>query len=189
MEFNLVKSPFMESYMKEMKESRRESSYSDDSLTLRDSGKPKKRKKAYNNSQYDLFMKKYEDFENSVDRFNSVDLVLYFKTKANEAGYPFYVANMAKEAKNMKRLMEIYPQKEICAMIEFLYFSEQDYLEKNRLSVGLMTSRWATTIHEDTMLWVEDRYVPRSKTSRKPVRQHKGEWSSGNSVSSVGEWE
>lgn len=188
MAFKTANNSFMESFKEEMKASRRSSSSSDKDLVLRDSGKPE-RKKTGRNVQYESFMKKYEDFENSVEKFNSVDLVLYFKTKANEAGYPFYVSNMPKEAKNMKRLMELYPPAEICAMIEFLYFSEQDYLEKNRLSVSLMASRWATTIHEDTMLWVNDKYVPKSKKSG-VAKTSKGEWDKNDgSGTAVGKWE
>ena len=73
----------------------------------------------------------------------------------------------------MKVLRENYSNREICGMIEFLYLSDQDYLEKDRLSPNLLASQWVNTIYADMQLWVEDKYVPKSKKTKK---KSKGEW-------------
>ena len=195
-----AESDFMKDLKAELKEGRRQStsssSVSSEKIKQRPSGKPPK--KTYNsNTQYDNFLKKNENFEENVGKFNSVDLVFYFKEQAEKAGYKLYIGNMAKEASCMKRLMKQFPNAEICAMIEFLYFSEQDYLEKDRLSIGILSSRWISTIHADMLLWVDDKYSPKSvvKRKKKPLR---GEWtgekpnnetSSKHKKSVIGEWD
>ena len=197
-----AESDFMKDLKAELKADRRQStsssSVSNEKLRQKPSGKPPK--KQYNsNTQYNNFLKKNENFEENVDKFNSVDLVFYFREQAEKAGYKFFIGSMAKEASCMKRLMNQFPNAEICAMIEFLYFSEQDYLDKDRLTIGLLSSRWISTIHADMLLWVDDKYSPKSASkrqkSKKPLR---GEWTgekSENETSSkhrksvIGEWE
>ena len=79
----------------------------------------------------------------------------------------------------MKRLRANYSNREICGMIEFLYESEQDYLEKDRLSPNLLASSWVNTIFADMQLWVEDKYIPRSVQNKKK-KTPKGEWKSSS---------
>ena len=78
-------------------------------------------------------MRKYADLENQIDNFGTRDLVYFFREVAEESGYKYVVANMKKDMAIMKRLKEHYTIREICGMIEFLYTSEQDYLEKDFL--------------------------------------------------------
>ena len=76
----------------------------------------------------------------------------------------------------MKRLKANYSNQEICGMIEFLYESDQDYLDKNRLSPNLLASSWVNTIYADTKLWVEDKYIPRSVQSKAKKNVKQREW-------------
>ena len=87
----------------------------------------------------------------------------------------------------MKRLRTNYSNREICGMIEFLYESDQDYLEKDRLSPNLLASQWVNTIYADMQLWVEDKYVP--KKAKKAKKHH--EWSQPvkETNSKIGDWE
>ena len=67
----------------------------------------------------------------------------------------------------------------------------EDYLEKNRVTVSTLCSRWATTIHEDAMLWVDDMYTPRKYKSG--TKKLKGEWdgdapTENNRKTKIGEW-
>ena len=76
----------------------------------------------------------------------------------------------------MKRLKTNYSNREICVMIEFLYESDQDYLEKDRLSPNLLASQWVNTIYADMQLWVKDKYVPRSVQAKKKNNVRQREW-------------
>ncbi len=131
---------------------------------------PKKRKS--NNSPYDTFLRKYNDLENSIESFGTRDLVYYFRETAERQGFKYVIANIKKDMAIFKRLREQYSNWEICAMIEFLYISNQDYLDKNRLSPNLLASQWVNTIYADSQLWVDDKYV--SSKSKSSKKQH--EW-------------
>lgn len=133
------------------------------------SSPPKKRKGL---SPYDTFLKKYANLEECIDDFGTRDLVYYFREIAGESGYNYVIANIKKDMAIMKRLKDNFSVREICGMIEFLYTSEQDYLEKDRLSINLLASQWINTIYADMKLWVDDKYVPRK--SRKALKTH--EW-------------
>lgn len=138
---------------------------------------------------YGRFLDKYEDLDNYIDTFNSNELVWYFREVANENGFKYMISNYARESKVMKRLRETYSNREICGMIEFLYTSEQDYLEKPRLSVNLLGSAWINTIYADFNLWLDDKYEPKSvwKNKKRKDTAEKHEWKS-NQISRVGEW-
>lgn len=123
-------------------------------------------------SSYDRFLEKYQNLEDNIDSFGTCDLVFYFRETAEESGYKYVIANMRKDLSIMKRLKENFNNREICGMIEFLYISEQDYLDKHRLSINILASGWINTIYADTMLWVDDQYVPQK--SKKALKTH--EW-------------
>lgn len=143
---------------------------------------PQQEKKKRNNTPYDRFLRKCDDLENTIDDFNTQDLLFYFKRVAEENGYRYVISNIQKEMAIMKRLRNNYSNREICGMIEFLYESDQDYLEKDRLSPGLLSSGWVNTIYADMNLWVEDKYIPKSAKSNKSKYNSKGEWHEDNSV-------
>ena len=125
--------------------------------------KPKK----IGSSAYGRFLNKYYDLDECMDSFNAIDLAYYFRETASENGYTYTIANMKKDAHIFKVLQETYDNREICGMIVFLYESEQNYLDKDRLSPNLLASSWINTIYADFNLWLEDKYVPRGKKKRK----------------------
>ena len=85
-----------------------------------------------------------------------------------------------------RRLRENYDNREICGMIEFLFRSEQDYLNKDRLSPNLLASQWVNTIYADTQLWLDDKYSPNSTKKKQKQR----EWSeSKNDDVKIGGWD
>ena len=181
---------FKKKLMDELKSERRNTSTTDVGITQRGYNKPKKKSNGLSN--YEKFLKKCEDFENNAPKFNAVDLVFYMRKVSEECGHGIYISNMARDASLMKKLKTQYGSVDVCAMIEFLYHSEQDYLEKNRITVSTLCSRWATTIHEDTMLWVEDKYTPRKNKSG-AKKKLKGEWdgdapTEDNRKTKIGEW-
>lgn len=139
---------------------------------------PTRQRKASSSTPYDSFIRKYNDLENTIDKLGTRDLVYYFREIAEECGFKYTISNIKKDMAIMKRLRANYDNREICGMIEFLYESDQDYLDKSRLSPNLLASSWVNTIYADMKLWVEDKYIPRSVQAKKNKNTSKGEWKS-----------
>lgn len=137
---------------------------------------PPSRKKQTASTPYEGFLRRYNDLENSIDSMGTRDLVYYFREIAEEQGFKYVISNIKKDMAIMKRLKTNYSNREICVMIEFLYESDQDYLEKDRLSPNLLASQWVNTIYADMQLWVKDKYVPRSVQSKKKNNVRQREW-------------
>lgn len=137
---------------------------------------PTKKRTTNSASFYDNFLKKYNDLENSIDNLGTRDLVYYFREVAEEQGYKYVVSNIKKDMAIMKRLKANYENREICGMIEFLYESDQNYLDKNRLSPNILASQWVNTIYADMKLWVEDLYVPKDRQAKKKKSISNREW-------------
>lgn len=141
--------------------------------------------KKYGNEPYAVFLKKYENLDEHIDNFKATDLVFFFKETSRQSGYPYFVANMGKDSGIMNRLLKEFSPREICGMIEFLFLSDQNYLDKNRLGIGVLSSGWVNTIYKDMLLWVDDKYVPRKQQDTKTARGVKNrEWSSFEDTSS-----
>lgn len=140
--------------------------------------KPPSRQRREPTSPYEVFLRKYSHLEDTIDDLGTKDLVYYFREVAKENGYKYVISNIQKDMAVMKKARTNFDNREICGMIEFLYESDQDYLEKDRLSPNLLVSSWVNTIYADMQLWVEDKYVPRSVQSKKPKYNTKGEWNS-----------
>lgn len=150
---------------------------------------PKQRKsnKSTNTrTPYEVFLVKYKDLENSIDKFGTRDLVYYFREIAEECGFKYVISNIKKDMAIMKRLKANFDNREICGMIEFMYESEQDYLDKTRLSPNILASNWVNTVYADMKLWVDDLYVPKAKKKNKDR-----EWTApiNETSSKIGEWD
>ena len=150
--------------------------------------KPPSRQRNTSSTPYDIFIRKYNNLEDRIDDLGTRDLVYYFREIAQENGFKYVISNIKKDMAIMKRLRTNYSNREICGMIEFLYESDQDYLEKDRLSPNLLASSWVNTIFADMQLWVEDKYIPRSVQNKKKKNVSKGEWDKerGSKTSSIG---
>ena len=149
---------------------------------------PPTRQRRDSSSPYEVFYKKYQRLEETIDKLRTRDLVYYFREIAQEQGYKYVISNIKKDMAIMKRLRSNYSNREICGMIEFLYESDQDYLEKDRLSPNLLASSWINTIYADMKLWVDDKYESKSSKKKKKHR----EWSQPieeKTTSKIGEWE
>lgn len=137
---------------------------------------PPTRQRKTASTPYDSFIKKYSNLEETIDSLGTRDLVYYFREVAEEQGYKYVISNIKKDMAIMKRLRTNYTNREICGMIEFLYESDQDYLEKDRLSPNLLASSWVNTIYADMQLWVDDKYIPRSVQAKKKKSIKTKEW-------------
>ena len=153
----------------------------------KESPKPSTRKRSGASSPYESFIRKYNSLEDTIDDLGTRDLIYYFREIAQEQGYKYVISNIKKDMAIMKRLKNNYSTREICGMIEFLYESDQDYLEKDRLSPNILASSWVNTIYADMQLWVDDKYVP--KKAKKAKKHH--EWSQPvkETNSKIGDWE
>lgn len=149
---------------------------------------PPKSQRQGGSTPYENFLKKYNDLENHIDSFKTRDLAYFYREVSEESGHRYVMSNIKKDMAIFKRLQENFTSREICCMIEFLYLSEQDYLDKDRLSPNLLASQWVNTIYADMKLWVDDKYAPKSK------KKHQNrEWSAPvdetSSSSKIGEWD
>lgn len=129
--------------------------------------------------EYRAFMHKYDNLSRFVDKFTPRDLCYYFKVTAEGAGYKFFIA-YGKHMAQFKRLRNTYSNREICGMVDFLYNSGQDYLEKSTLSPSILASGWVGRIYRDTRLWLDNKYSPSGGRKNPP----KGEWSGGGAEAS-----
>lgn len=137
---------------------------------------PPTRKRNTPSTPYDIFIRKYNSLSENIDKLGTRDLVYYFREIAQENGYKYVISNIKKDMAIMKRLRANYSNREICGMIEFLYESDQDYLEKDRLSPNLLASSWVNTIYADMQLWIDDKYIPRSVQTKKKKNIKQREW-------------
>ena len=140
---------------------------------------------------YQVFLYKYERLEEYLDKLSTRELLYYFREKAQENGYKYVITNIKRDMAVIKKAKEHYDNKDICAMIEFLYTSDQDYLDKERLSPNLLVSGWVNSIYYDTQKWLDDEYVPNSK---KPKHTNRREWqehlpSEDKAKTKIGEWD
>lgn len=145
------------------------------------------RKRNVSSDRYSAFLKKYEDVANTVDSFTTHDLMYFFREKARESGVKYVIANMKRDLGIFKKLQTDYEPREICLMIEFIFCSNQDYLDINITQPTVLSSTWCNTIYRDSISWANDEYDPNFKTQKqKPVREWKGDTSTDKAK--VGEW-
>ncbi len=148
--------------------------------------KPPKEKKS-REDRYSSFLKKYLDLENTVDTFNSMDLLYFFREKAKESGGKYVIANLPKDLSIFKKLQENYTPREICLMIEFLFSKEQDYIETP--SPNVLASRWCNTVYSDSLKWAKDEYVPKKKNAPREWKNKVAEIKISETKADIGEWE
>lgn len=133
---------------------------------------------------YREFLSKYWDMENRLSEFTPRDLAYFFREKAKENKVKYVIANMKRDIGIFRRLRKDYTIEELCLMTEFIFTSDQDYINPGIVQPTILVSSCAHTIYHDTMLWVDDKYVP-----RRLKKFEKREWvKSGEENVSIGEW-
>lgn len=150
-------------------------------------GIPEKSKPENRDSQsagYSRFLAKYNDLEHSFVRFNTQDLVYFFREKSKEAGAKYVIANMKRDMGIFKRLQDNYSVEEILLMIEFIFSGDQTYLDIHRTQPTVLASNWINTIYRDSIDWANDCYTEK-KTSKKIADR---EWKKSSSNKEIGEW-
>ena len=147
-------------------------------------------KKSNSSGKYEMFLKKYNNLEETIDNFKTQDLMYYFREKANEAGVKYVIANMKRDMGIFKKLQNNYSPKEICLMIEFIFNSEQNYLDINITQPTVLSSQWCNKIYQDSLLWLNDNYIPEKPKKTKKDQLKSREWQGNSSEEKVkiGEW-
>jgi hypothetical protein len=143
-------------------------------------------KRNTSSDKYQNFLNKYLDLENNIDSFKTQDLMYFFREKARDCGYKYVISNMKRDMGIFKRLQDNYEPNEICLMIEFLFTSEQDYLDPSTLQPTVLASSWCNKIYSDSLLWVDDKYVPKVK-KKHSNREWQGD--SNNDRATIGGWD
>ena len=92
-----------------------------------------------------------------VDSFTARDMVSLFAQTAREQGIK-YIINWGRDVSMVKKLLENteLDKMDIVRMIEFLFYSDQDYLDKSSIGPSILTSGWMNKIYQDSLLWVID---------------------------------
>lgn len=140
---------------------------------------------------YSSFLDKYNHLESTIDGFKTQDLMYFFREKAKESGVKYVIANMKRDMGIFKKLQENYTPREICLMIEFIFCSNQNYLDITITQPTVLSSSWCNTIYRDSILWANDEYEPVEKTVTKKERIKKREWQREvtGEKTKIGEWE
>lgn len=140
---------------------------------------------------YSSFLGKYNHLSETIDEFKTQDLMYFFREKARESGVKYVIANMKRDMGIFKKLQENYTPREICLMIEFIFCSNQNYLDITITQPTVLSSSWCNTIYRDSILWANDEYEPVEKTVTKKDRIKKREWQREvtGEKAVVGEWE
>ena len=149
------------------------------------SNKPKK------SDPYSTFLDKYNHLSDTIDDFKTQDLMYFFREKARESGVKYVIANTKRDMAIFKKLQENYSPREICLMVEFIFCSNQNYLDISITQPTVLSSSWCNTIYRDSLLWAEDKYEPVVKTSTKKEHIKKREWQRKVTEEKIviGEWE
>lgn len=140
---------------------------------------------------YSSFLEKYHNLSETIDEFKTQDLMYFFREKARESGVKYVIANMKRDMGIFKKLQENYTPREICLMIEFIFCSNQNYLDITITQPTVLSSSWCNTIYRDSLLWADDEYEPTERTVTKKEHIKKREWQREvtGEKTMIGEWE
>ena len=140
---------------------------------------------------YTSFLDKYYRLSETIDEFKTQDLMYFFREKARESGVKYVIANMKRDMGIFKKLQENYTPREICLMIEFIFCSNQNYLDTSITQPTVLSSNWCNTIYRDSILWANDEYEPVERVVTKKERIKKREWQREvtGEKTTIGEWE
>ena len=125
---------------------------------------------------YTSFLDKYNHLSETIDDFKTQDLMYFFREKARESGVKYVIANMKRDMGIFKKLQDNYTPREICLMIEFIFCSNQNYLDITITQPTVLSSNWCNTIYRDSILWANDEYEPTQRVSTKKEHIKKREW-------------
>lgn len=122
------------------------------------------------------------------EKLKRKDLLDYFILQAKKNNVRYVVTNIQKELRPFKILLEKgVTKEEIINMIDFIFNSPQNYINKEEATPLILYSTWFHKILEDSKAWKEGKYNPHKK--KKVVREWKKDKSNKDNIDVViGEW-
>ena len=147
----------------------------------------KKERNPKKGGDYETFLYKYNNLEESYVSFNTKDLCYFFREKANESGVKYVIANMKRDIGIFKKLLKDFSVQEILLMIEFIFSGDQTYLDIHRTQPTVLASNWVNTVYKDSVDWANDCYVDKKGITNKYTSNR--EWKSSNKKTKIGDWE
>ena len=120
----------------------------------------------------------------SIDKYNSRDILYYYKDLAKECGIKF-VSNISLDnryMRNIKQALQNYTIEEVLGMYEFLFKSPQTYLDMKSSHPGIILTQWGNRIYNDSLAFKEGNYKEKNKFTNR-------EYSGDTTESAVGEWD
>lgn len=110
------------------------------------------------------FLAKLEN--EAFSEFDEKDWFQYFVLKASEQGVRYLTRNYAKEYAVIKSIQNELPWADIKNMIDFLFESEQDMIDKRTLGLWALSKGWINSVYQNTTLWIAGEYKPKSAPKR-----------------------
>lgn len=116
--------------------------------------------------------------EGLFNSFDKKDWVHYFIYKASTQGIVYKVGHHAREQAIMQSLAKDFTATDVKDMIDFIFDSTQDVVDKRTVGIWVLSKGWINTIYQNALLWKSGTYVSKkdSKGNKwaKPVRNR--EW-------------
>lgn len=111
--------------------------------------------------------------DENFEEFDHRDWYQYFVHKASEHGIRYLTKNYMKDYAIIKSILNEMNWSEMKLMIDFVFDSNQDIVEKRTVGVWIMSKGWINTTYNNALLWKEGKYRP--KTAPKRNREWTGE--------------
>lgn len=126
--------------------------------------KSSKPKEKANDSNKARFMQKLAD--ELFSQFDHKDWFQYFVHKAQEQNVKYLTRNYAKEYAIIKSIMGEMTWRELKDMIDFVFDSNQDMVEKRTVGLWILSKGWINSVYQNTLLWKEGKYKPKTAPKR-----------------------
>ena len=126
--------------------------------------KPNSKKVPAMQANKERFLAKLE--EEAFHEFDYKEWYQYFVWKAKQHGVPYLTRNYAKEYAILKSLMNELSWLDIKNMIDFLFDSDQDIIDKRTIGLWALSKGWINTIYQNTQLWIRGEYKPKNSPKR-----------------------
>ena len=126
----------------------------------------KERKVHSTTNHYSKYVQKLK--EERYEDFTSRDILFFFKDYTKKEGINFY-SNLQQDIKymaNINQARKTYSNQELLGIIQFIFISDQDYLDKRKVSPSILCSTWMNTLYADASDFANGEYVPKSKRKK-----------------------
>lgn len=117
-----------------------------------------------NDNNKERFLRKLED--ELYSQFDYKDWFQYFVHKASLQGVRYITRNYAKEYAIIKSILNEMTWVELKNMIDFVFESDQDIVEKRTVGIWILSKGWINSIYQNMTLWMEGTYKPKTAPKR-----------------------